>query len=101
MLTLAELAAGSGSVGLSEAKRLERIRIEHEHDPEAMPASFDMHDTPQYLREIADHADRCPCCGEVIDEVDKCPFCKSQQRFVGQRNSAQRKTIGGFCKGKK
>lgn len=70
-----------------------RVAIERRHEAGVQIASRE-----QIAEELVrEHAGRCPCCGELIGEVDRCPVCKTQQRSSGQRNSAQRKTIGGFC----
>jgi hypothetical protein len=101
MQSLRDLATEPGSTGLSRQQLDERVSIEWEHDPNVTYPTLNMCETERFRELCEEHADRCGCCGEVIGEVDRCPSCGSQQRFAGQRHQAKRKTIGGFCKGKK
>lgn len=94
---LGQMANGHGKTGISQEKLDERVAIESRHDHEAIRGTDDLKETERFQQLCQEHAGRCSSCGELIGEVDRCPFCKTQQRFAGQRNSAQRKTIGGFC----
>jgi hypothetical protein len=95
--SLGEIAEGPGQVRITPEQFTVRLAVEQEHDADAIRGTHDLETTDRYKALVVEHAGRCCCCGEHIGEVDRCPFCRSQQRFAGQRNSAQRKSIGGFC----
>jgi len=84
----------SGYCGITAAELAERIAIERSHEdipPTPSPATV-------FARKARELGGRCSGCGELIgDEVAVCPICRQPQAITGRRNSARRKTIGGFC----
>lgn len=95
------MAEGQGQTGISQERLDERVAIESRHDHEAISGTDSVDETERFQQLCKEHAGRCNRCGELIGEVDRCPLCNTQQQFAGQRNAAQRKTIGGFCGRKK
>jgi len=84
----------SGYCGITAAELAERIAIERAHEdipPTPSPATV-------FAAKVREIGGRCSGCGEPIGEdVPRCPICRQPQAITGRRNSARRKTIGGFC----
>lgn len=87
----------AGYRGITPEELAERLAIERAHEdipPTPGPATV-------FAREDRELGGRCHGCGEPIGSaVAVCRICNTPQAVTGRRNSAKRKTIGGFCKPK-